>query len=115
VDQSPDAPGKRRSLTKPDRDAGAVPDLIHRQFTAPMPGLKMIGDISCFRTGEGWLCSATVLDSCSKDLIGYAIAPHMRASLAVDAITAAHQTGRLPDSRRRRRRRAWQERITTAA
>lgn len=46
---------KRRSLTKPDRDAAAVPDLIRRQFTAPLPGLKLIGDISCFRTGEGWL------------------------------------------------------------
>jgi hypothetical protein len=29
---------------------------------------------------------ATVLDLCSKELIGYAIAQHMRASLAIDAI-----------------------------
>jgi transposase InsO family protein len=29
----------------------------------------------------------------SKELIGYAIAPHLRASLAVDAITAAHCAG----------------------
>jgi putative transposase len=34
-----------------------------------------------------------VLDLFSKELIGYAIAPHMRASLAVNAITAAHQAG----------------------
>ena len=38
-------------------------------------------------------CIATVLDLCSKELIGYAIAPHMRASLVVEAITAAHRTG----------------------
>jgi putative transposase len=37
---------KRRNLTKPDQDAAAVPDLIRRQFTAPMPGLKLVGDIS---------------------------------------------------------------------
>jgi len=84
---------KRRNLTKPDKDAAAVPDLIRREFTAPMPGLKLIGDISCFPTGEGWLYLATVLDLCSKELIGYAIAPHMRASLAVEAITAAHRAG----------------------
>jgi transposase InsO family protein len=60
-----------------------------------MPGLKLIGDISCFRTGEGWLNLATVLDL-YKELIGYAIAPHMRASLVVDAITAAHRTGLAP-------------------
>jgi len=54
-----------------------VPDLLRREFTAPMPGLKLVGDISCFPTGEGWLYLATVLDLCSKELIGYAIAPHM--------------------------------------
>ena len=84
---------KRRNLTKPDHGAVAVPDLIRREFTAPMPGLKLTGDISCFRTDEGWLYLATVLDLCSKELIGYALAPHMRASLAVDAITKAHRTG----------------------
>jgi transposase InsO family protein len=84
---------KRRSLTKPDAGAAVVPDLIRRDFTAPMPGLKLIGDISCFATMQGWLYLATVLDLCSKELVGYAIAPHMRASLAVDAMTAAHRTG----------------------
>ena len=84
---------KRRNLTKPDSGAAAIPDLIRRDFTAPMPGLKLIGDISCFPTCEGWLYLATVLDLCSKELIGYALAPHMRASLAVEAITAAHRTG----------------------
>lgn len=84
---------RRRSLTRPDRNAAAVPDLIRREFTAPMPGLKLTGDISCFRTNEGWLYLATALDLCSKELIGYAIAPRMRASLVIDAITVAHRTG----------------------
>jgi putative transposase len=43
-----------------------VPDLIRRDFTAPMPGLKLTGEISCFPTGEGWLYLATALDLCSK-------------------------------------------------
>jgi len=84
---------KRRNLTKPDAAAAAVPDLVRRQFSAPMPGLRLVGDISCFRTSEGWLYLATVLDLCSKELIGYAIAAHMRASLVVDAISAAHRAG----------------------
>jgi putative transposase len=84
---------KRRNLTKPDQGAVAVPDLNRRDFTAPMPGLKLIGDITCFATGEGWLYLATVVDLRRKELIGYAIAPHMRAGLAVDAITAVHRTG----------------------
>ena len=84
---------RRRNLTKPDPGAAAVPDLLRREFTAPMPGLKLVGDITCFATGEGWPYLATTVDLCSKELIGYAIAPHMRASLAVEAITAAHRTG----------------------
>ena len=84
---------KRRNLAKPDKRAAVVPDLIRREFTAPMPGLKLIGDNSCPRTGEGWLYLATTVDLCSKELIGYAIAPHMRAGSAVEAITAAHRTG----------------------
>lgn len=84
---------KRRNLTKPEAGAATVPDLIRREFTAPMPGLKLVGDISCFPTSEGWLYLATVLDLCTKELTGYAIAPHMRASLAIEAITAAHRTG----------------------
>ncbi len=84
---------RRRNLTRPDAGAAMVPDLIRREFTAPMPGLKLIGDISCFATSEGWLYLATVVDLCSREVIGYALAPHMRAGLAVDAISAAHQTG----------------------
>lgn len=70
---------KRRNLTKPDPAAAAVPDLLRREFTAPMLGVKLIGDISCFPASEGWLYLATVLDLCSKELVGYTLAPHMRA------------------------------------
>jgi len=58
-----------------------------------MPGLKMTGDISCFRTSEGWIYLATVIDPCSKELIGWAIAAHMRASLVTDALKMAHSRG----------------------
>jgi putative transposase len=84
---------KRRNLTKPDPGAAAVPDLVRREFTAPMPGLKLIEDISCLPTGEGWLYLATTVDLCSNEVIGYALAPHTRAGLAADAISAAHRTG----------------------
>jgi transposase InsO family protein len=84
---------KRRNLTKPDKGAAAIPDLLQRNFTAPMPGLKLTGDISCFRTSEGWIYLATVIDLCSKELIGWAIAAHMRTSLVADAITLAHSRG----------------------
>ena len=73
---------RRRKLTKPDAGAATVPDLVRRDFTAPMRGLKLVGDISCIATSEGWLYLATAVDLRSKEALGYAIAPQMRASLA---------------------------------
>jgi hypothetical protein len=61
---------KRRNLTKPDQRAAAIPDLIRRKFTAPMPGPKLIGNISCFPTGEGRPYLATVLNLYSKSSPG---------------------------------------------
>jgi len=41
---------RRRNLTKPDPGAAMIADLIRRDFSAPMPGFKLVGDISCFAT-----------------------------------------------------------------
>jgi transposase InsO family protein len=45
----------RRSLTKPDTAAVPAPDLISRDFTAPAPGRRLVGDITYLPTAEGWL------------------------------------------------------------
>lgn len=45
---------KRRSLTKADTKAPPAPDLIRRDFTAVMPGIRLVGDITYLPTSEGW-------------------------------------------------------------
>ena len=45
----------RRSLTEQDGQAGPIPDLVNRDFTAEKPGQKMVGDITYIPTWEGWL------------------------------------------------------------
>ena len=89
----------RRNLTKPDHDTAGIPDLRERRFTTPMPGLKPTGDINDFPTDEGRVHLATVLDPCSKKLIGHAIAAHMRASLTIEAVH--RRTPGRPDRRQR--------------
>ncbi|WP_262064425.1 IS3 family transposase [Streptomyces sp. STR69] len=84
---------KSRSLTKPDRTASPAPDLIQRDFTAPMPGLKLVGDITCLPTAEGWLYLATVIDLCTREVVGWSMADHMRTQLVDDAIRMAHVGG----------------------
>lgn len=57
-----------------------------------------VGDITYLRTWEGWLYLATVIDACSRRVIGWAIADHMRTDLVEDALKMAITLrGELPD------------------
>ncbi|MFE3260264.1 DDE-type integrase/transposase/recombinase [Nocardia sp. NPDC059229] len=57
--------------------------------SADRPGVRLVGDITYIRTGEGWLYLATVLDCFSKKVLGYAMAEHMRTELVIDALRMA--------------------------
>lgn len=70
-------------------------DLIGRDFTAEAPGTRLVGDITYLRTGEGWLYLATVIDLCTRMVVGWAMADHMRASLVTGALTMARDRGHL--------------------
>jgi transposase InsO family protein len=79
----------RPTTTRAGRGAEVVPDLVNRNFTANAQGTKMVGDITYLRTWEGFAYLATVIDCCTKECIGYAIADHMRAELVIDALRMA--------------------------
>jgi len=76
---------KRRGLTEQNAP-GPIPDLVNRDFTADKPGVKMVGDITYIPTGEGWLYLATVLDCCTKEVVGYAMDDNYRTPLIEEAI-----------------------------
>jgi putative transposase len=80
---------KQRGLTKQDKLAPPAPDLVGRKFTAVMPGIKMVGDITCLPTLQGWRYLASVIDLCTRKPVGYAMAQHMGAELVVGAIPLA--------------------------
>jgi putative transposase len=69
-----------------------IPDLVQRDFTAPAPGLKLVGDITYIPTREGWVYLATVIDCFSKMVIGWAMADHYKTSLIQAAIDSAAGT-----------------------
>ncbi|WP_409467380.1 DDE-type integrase/transposase/recombinase [Streptomyces sp. HC307] len=76
--------------------AGQVPDLFGRDFMADAPGEKLVGDITCIATGEGRLYLATVIDCCTKEVIGYAMDDHYQTSLISRAIRNAARNRRPP-------------------
>jgi len=85
----------RPTTTQPGEGAEVVPDLVGRDFSADAPGRKMVGDITYLRTWQGFAYLATVIDCCTKECIGYAIADHMRAELVIDALHMAARNYRL--------------------
>lgn len=84
---------KRFSLTQ--AEVGQVPDLVGRNFTADSPGEKLVGDITYVPAAEGWLYLATVIDCCTKEVIGYAMDDHYRTPLISRAIHNAARNRKL--------------------
>lgn len=91
----PVQPRPYKTTTVRGDDERGVPDLVKRDFTAECPGTKLVGDITYVRTWEGWLYLATVIDCFNKEVVGYAMAEHMRADLVIDALEMATRNHRL--------------------
>jgi putative transposase len=51
--------------------------MVGRHFTADRPGAKLVGDTSYLRTWTGRLYLATVIDCCTRQVIGWSMATHM--------------------------------------
>ena len=80
---------QRRSLTKQDKTAPPIIDLLQRVFSATVINEKWCGDLTEIPTDEGKLYLATVEDLASRRLPGFAIGEHHDAELAAGAIKMA--------------------------
>ena len=86
----------RVSLTEAGGVAAPIPDLVNRDFTADVPGAKMVGDITYIPTWQGWLFLATVIDCHTKAVIGWAMDDNYKTPLIAAAIQMAARNGDLP-------------------
>jgi putative transposase len=64
-------------------------NLLDREFEAKMPNQKWCVDITCIPTNEGTLYLAAVIDLCSRKIVGWSMADHMRTELCLDALNMA--------------------------
>ncbi len=89
---------RRRGIrtTRRARDGQAAPDLVQRDFSATAPNQLWVADITYVPTWAGFLYLAVVLDACSRRIVGWAMAPHLRTQLGLDALDMAI-TQRRPD------------------
>jgi transposase InsO family protein len=85
-----------RPSTTQQGAAGPIPDLVNRDFSAAMPGEKMVGDITYIPTWQGWEYLATVIDCATRKVVGWAIGDNYRTPLITKAIEMAARNVALP-------------------
>ena len=85
----------RRSLTEQGA-AAPIPDLVNRDFSAEVPGGKMVGDITYIPTWEGWLFLAAVIDCATRKVAGWAMDDNYKTPLITAAIEMAARNIDLP-------------------
>ena len=64
-------------------------NVLGRQFEARAPDTKWAVDITYVPTDQGWLYLAGVIDLCSRRIVGWSMADHMRTELVGDALSMA--------------------------
>lgn len=67
-------------------------NVLDRQFKAELPNQKWCCDITYIPTREGFLYLAAVIDLCSRRIVGWSMAEHLRTQLCLDALDMAIKT-----------------------
>jgi putative transposase len=68
------------------------PNLLEGRPLPQLPNRVWAGDITFIPTSSGWLYLAVIIDLCSRRIVGWSLADHLRSSLVLDALHQALQT-----------------------
>ncbi len=81
--------GRRMKTTYRAALQQAAPDLVGRNFASEEPDRLWVADITYVRSREGFIYLAFILDACSRKVVGWSMATHLRTELVVDALQMA--------------------------
>lgn len=79
----------RPQTTQSDPSHAVAPNLLKRQFKGHQRNQVWLTDITYIHTHEGYLYLAAVMDLGSREIVGLAMADHMRTALTLDALNMA--------------------------
>ena len=80
---------RRKGLTRRNAKARPAPDLVKRNFTAQRPNQLWVADIKHVPTLTALLYLSVVVDACSRRVVGWAMAGHLRTELVLEAVNMA--------------------------
>jgi len=80
---------RRFATTTIKGDGRQAPDLVERNFTAAVPDLLWVADITYIPTWAGFLYLAVVLDAFSRRIVGWSMATTLAKQLVLDALNMA--------------------------
>jgi transposase InsO family protein len=80
---------RRVRTTISDPTATPAPNLVQRQFDRGELNRIWVTDITYLATDEGWVYLAALLDACSRRVVGWALADHLRTELVLAALAMA--------------------------
>lgn len=66
-----------------------APNTLNRVFRAGRPDTVWLCDITYIPTAEGFVYLAGVMDLCSRKIVGWSMAAHLRVELAMEALAMA--------------------------
>lgn len=75
--------------TQVDTTQPVAPNTLARQFTVARPNTVWLADITYIETHEGYLYLAAMLDLASRQVVGMAMADHLRTELVQAALDMA--------------------------
>ena len=73
-------------------------NLLTGQPLPAVPDRVWAGDITFIPTSTGWLYLAVIIDLCSRRVVGWSLADHLRTDLVLDALHQALQTRPIDDT-----------------
>lgn len=81
---------KYRATTDSSHGLPVAKNVLKRRFNPPQANRVWASDITAIRTDEGWLYLAVVIDLCTRQVVGFSQAEHMRAQLVHEAFLMAY-------------------------
>ncbi len=83
------SPKRFKVTTDSNHDFPVAANVLKREFSQEAPDMAWATDITYVRTWEGWMYLAVAIDLFSRRVVGWSMASHMRAELALDALGMA--------------------------